>query len=400
LFFNYLNAISDYIFKKSEQLMRSRFGYIKASLLCALLVILSSTPKYGSFHFSTGFHTSEKAVQDTATCQTLQKQISNPFTILPQANGFHQDKMQFRLFMPVMGHLLHLDVNGLIVLQQILGIFLFLILLLLIKKITGDDVQALLFATGSAFIYFGKACFIDLWPWFDGTCYLLILMAMFWRSPLLIWLFVFAASWIDERGLVATGYVFIWWLIQSQKDEKENISFKKLIILNTRSLAVVLAWVSYFALRTYLHKSYHFQTYTENIFGKDSAYQHTMSIAHFGLFTGIIWYWLFILAATIVLLWRKSFLPLILLYGVIGASTVSALLVYDVTRSAAYIFPAAIIGFYLIQKPKNENPDNYERNMRNFLLLITMLCLLTPAFNVLGLVRFNLKPIFYNFISS
>jgi hypothetical protein len=388
MIFAFLKNSADGLFTRLENFTSTKFWIIKAALALTLLSLFFTFPNYKVLK-------EPVSTNDTASIpsisQMVQRQVQNPLYIVPDCKGAQPEKRQFRILMPVIGHLLHLNVKGLIAIQQIVGILFFIVIILLVSGISGDNVMALLTAAAFAFSYMGKACFVDLWPFFDGIAYCLLALSMLYRKPLLIFLCVLAASFTDERALIASALIFLWWKMRSAASE-DSIN-KSLFRPDWASSSVVIAWVAYFAIRVFLTKHYHFVTHHGSMAGVDAAYKQTWKYLTFALLSGPKMLWLVIFLGIAALLIKRQYLFCLLLLASIAISTGVSAAVYDVTKSISYIFPAIFIALWLLSK------SDSRQNLRYLFLVIVILCFLIPSFSITGPIKYMMRPVFFQIVS-
>lgn len=386
-----LQDIANKFITRIEKFSKSKFWLAKSVIILTIITLFFSFPNYReafSKNVKMEVHDSLTQTRVPTIMGMVAMQIKDPMMVVRGYNGAQPEKRQFRLTMPVIGHFLHLNVLGLIILQQLVGILFFGLLILLISNITGDRVIGILMTTGLAFTYLGKASFVDLWPWFDGVAYCLLAAAMYSRKPVLISLFILLAAFTDERALVASALVFFWWKLQNQKESKMSLS--TIVMPDLQSFAVVIAWIVYFSIRIFLTKRYGFLTHSGYMTGAGAAFKITYKYFTFGVLSGIEWFWIYILAGIVLLLKQKNYMTTFLLISMLGVILLIAFDVFDVTKSTTYVFPAIFICLYLFIK----NGETI-KNLRYFAIIVMILCFLLPSFNISGPIKYMLKPVFF-----
>jgi len=373
---------------------QSRFWIFKSALLFAIISVFFAFPPYNhvinnSIKFKNA--TDWGGYHDIYTM--VGKQIENPMMVVPAMEGRQMEKRQFRLTMPVIGHILHTTPLGLIILQHVFGIFLFAVCIALGARITNDRVLGLLIGLGFAFVYTGEACFVDLFPWFDGSAYLFLALAMWSRKPIFIFLFVLLAAYTDERALMASAFVFTWW--KMQETGNAGLNLKRILLPAKFTMAVLLAWGVYFTGRSILSDHFGFLTHSGHMHGKDAAYTWTYQQFWFGILSSIKWFWVVIIAGFLLLFKQKK--PGLVLFTLVPLmiSLTAALLVHDVTKSAGYVFPLVFIFLFLFHQQ-----GETVRNLRYFMLIIVVLCFLMPSFNIYGGVPYLTKPVFIEWFND
>jgi hypothetical protein len=389
-----LKKYADQIIFVLEKFSHTRFWLVKSVLIISLITVLYSFQNYNymynrkiseqtqadinknsdeiihSKNDTTGIH-------KPSLHEFVERQIINPLTVVRSSDRqwrfyAYVDgnivNRQFRLTMPVLGHFLSLNVDQLILLQVVIGFFLIAFIILLTTSITGDKVMGILFALGFGFTYLGKACFIDIRPYFDGVAYFLLLAAMFSKKPLLIGVSIFLAAFTDERALIASGLVFLWWRLQSKEGYQRLPDFLK---FDSFSIAIIIAWIAYISARIILLRNFHFTTHLPALSGPGSVLKYNYKIFAFGILTGIKWFWIFVLAG---LLWLiKSGTYVFLFFFILNLLFIllPAFLITDITKSVTYIFPAVFICLSLFVKSLES-----QNNLRYFSLIVVILCFL------------------------
>ena len=391
-----LHDIADKIISVVEKFSNTKYWLGKSVAIITIITLIYAFPNYkGALSRDAQTETfdtvSRKMIPNIS--EMVARQIKDPMMVIPSYGGAQPEKRQFRLTMPVIGHVFCLSVNGLILLQQLIGILLFTLLILLTIRITTDRTMGILVALGFAFTYLGEACFIDLWPWFDGVAYCLLTAAMLVKKPFLIWFFIVAAAFVDERALIASPLIFLWWKLILY--DTNNLNFKQLIKPDKYALSIVIAWITYSAIRYFLMKYHGFQTYSGGITGPDSAIKQTWKYFSFALLTGVKWFWLFILAGLLQLFVKKNYITLLLLIFISCIIILVSASVFDVTKSVTYIFPVVFICLFIIFKD-GENV----RNLRYITLLIVLLCFIMPSFNISGNLKYMLRPVFFESLNK
>jgi hypothetical protein len=251
-------------------------------------------------------------------------------------------KKVFRLTVPVTIKLFHLNRIGVLAIQFVLGILFLLYAYKLTKRVFKDAVSATFLVAGLVFLYCGRTCFTELsYTWFDGWAYFFLLMALYNKNIFPVFLFATLAAWTDERAFIALPIVILFHQINSNKPHR--FKFKGLIGLNPSSIAVIAAMGGYIGLRLFLASAYNMHT------PKELANSGVLerNIIHtsfgFGAYTFLEGFWLLFPLLLFFAYKSKHYLFLILVLGSILLSTITALCVYDITRSGSYLFPILFV---------------------------------------------------------
>jgi hypothetical protein len=166
-----------------------------------------------------------------------------------------------------------------------------------------DSVAATFFTAGLVFIYFGRAGFITL-PLFDAWAYFFGILALGYKNPFSIFLFSTLAAWVDERAVIALPIIIIFHQLRENSPAKFGI--RQLMDLKLVSVAVLLAFLAYIALRLTLTSYYDMRT----PFGGFSAVvmnlKTNLQMIGFGLWSFFEGFWLLYLVACAHLLQNKN----------------------------------------------------------------------------------------------
>lgn len=278
----------------------------------------------------------------------------------------------FRLTLPVIVKALHIRHVSVFIygLQLLLGVVLFYLLTQFLFEILNDKLATMFVAIALACIYFGTSFFIEFAGYGDFYTFFFLFLSIYFRNPLLIFLAMFAATWCDERAVVAGTLVFAYWWLAAKIKEEKPLSF----IPNPQMLAIVAAEIAYIALRFYLINYKGVQTtYKEGEFTE----QLLASLPSFGF--KFIWvlegFWLAMLLAFLILYIKKEYFKLLIIFGGTMAMLVSSFTTYDSTRSGTFVFPMIFLALIAVKTKLTE------KEMRLLLLLVALICFLHPLAN-------------------
>jgi hypothetical protein len=321
---------------------------IKITLLSIVLSLFFAFPSYQTY----------RAGKFDDKWDAVTTQISAPFQQRDYSAQSHFSKLAFRLTVPVIANVLHLQRLGCFVIDYLFFILMFYLLLLLSFQITQDRIAATLITFGFAFMFVGNVLVSDVRALFDCAAFALMLLVMVNRNFFLIILFALLAFFTDERALITSSLIALWFMV---RDSKEQLTLK----FNSSFIALVCSWIFYFILRYLL--GFYFGLKTESGWTMDFAKQ--LDCLFFGLWTGLEGFWIPVVVALILLCLKRNF---ILLSGIIASMLVVlavAFAVIDITRSIAYIFPVIFISLHIIQKTESLH------FVRNIALLTFIVCL-------------------------
>lgn len=360
--------ISRICYQYLEAFTRLDYWRVYAVGLGFLLAITFAFPHYDVFLPGNAPHPNWEYVET---------QIQAPLSAGDYSPESHAAKRAFRLLVPVVGYLTGIHSPPFfILLQHLFGLLFFYLALRLAERITQDKVAALLLLAGIVGIYLGKSFFWDIGGWFDGIAFFFLLLAMYSRSYWVLFLSLTLAFWTDERAILASTLVYLWWKFSLQDDLP--LSLKNLLLPNPRNLIIIATWACYLGLRTLLTQQYGLSV----PMGEEGAIGfQRWELFLPALLTAFEGLWLLLLPLGISL-WNRSsvWLALALLLAT-GIVMIPALMVADITRSLTYAFPLIFIGLQGLQRTANT------LEIRNFLLILAACCLLFPNLVVISTIR-------------
>lgn len=122
----------------------------------------------------------------------------------------HESKLTFRLTVPIVARVLHLNETGLLILYGFAGIALLYLVLVLSEKIAGSRQAAFFVCLSIACVWPGETSFHELYGGvYDGVALCLVLLALSSKSVLLAGASLFLAAWTDERALIAAAFLLL-----------------------------------------------------------------------------------------------------------------------------------------------------------------------------------------------
>ena len=225
-------------------------------------------------------------------------------------------------------------------------------------------------AVGFTFIYNGHSGFTDNNAWFDVVAYLFLLLAMLCSNVFLIFTFTFLAAWTDERAVVASLFIFLWWKFNEIKTT--DFSFSSFFRFEKKSSIVLLSLICYSVIRFLLSKF--FDLYTPD---KGIGVEVLMNSIHaipLGLFSALEGFWLLLIVCFVVLLKQKKYTVTLSLTAIMFVILLIAFSVEDITKSAGYLFPVIFIAVSIFTKKISQI------ELRKVLLVCAVVCFLFPSF--------------------
>jgi hypothetical protein len=336
-----------------ERFTQSGNWKIKSTVLAILLSLFFAFPSYQTY-LSGKLESKWSAISE---------QIKDPFSPKEYSDMSHNSKLAFRLTVPVIAHVLHVDRIGCFVIQAICFIILFYTLLSLAYSVTQDKITSLLILGGIAFMFVGNVLVSDLRAIFDVVAFCFMALTMLSRNFFFILGYALLAYFTDERALVASGLIFIWFIIRDLP--LTSFTLQDLMKLKSPAIAVVFSWLLYFLLRWSL--GHYFGLKTSD--GGTNMLSKQLNNILFGAWTGLEGFWVIVGLGCILLYLKRYYLLLLVISGAMLVVMYVAYSVIDITRSFAYIFPVIFIFLQVLAKLENREA------IRKYALITFLICL-------------------------
>ncbi|GGD66969.1 hypothetical protein GCM10011514_33810 [Emticicia aquatilis] len=350
--------------------------FLTVGITITFYILLNTTPFYQRYK---GFYLHAKGVSHTELVKQgynwyywyfFQDLAKEPLKKRNIGYQYHECNMVYRLAVPMLARITGLNTFGLFGVQWLLGFAQIFALISLIYSLTRSRLNAFYFALGACGIYYGNGFLYDVTGFTDSWVFCLITLAIYTRNPLLIFLFTQIAFWTDERGLINSSYVFLWWLFI----ESYTFDFKK-ALQNKQLWALVASWVVYLVGRFTIMSLYHLEIPLE----EGSATGFVVMKEMFGWFNSSIWrgYEAFVILPILgfYLLYKKQnyiALGLILISFII--TMVVTFMTLDTMRTMSY---GGLIFVIFIRLFK----DNFsEKELRYFLAFLAIINIISPSF--------------------
>ena len=336
------NLIQDY-FLRFTSIYRWKF-YL--SICLPMLVLFFATPSF-------------QIIQEH--WDPILVQSKNPFKQYDYPAHSHASKLAFRFVPAVIIGFLHLKTIGIIVWQYLNGIFLFYVVGYVVEFKTKSKLTAIYSILLTAFIFTGKVSFINFKDTFDSLILALILLCFVFSNKFLIYSVILLVGFTDERGLICSGFLFLYYLIfSSQKVNKTSVL-----------LTILISWISYILIRLGLSHFLGLTTSTGGFDFKTMALNFNFSpLSLWQVFEGG---WI-IVSLFLIYLFKNNIKSLLLLLGQIIIVVFVAFLVFDVTRSLVYLFPLFIIAICVLNDVIKIEKLNY------YMLLSVFISFIYPAY--------------------
>lgn len=362
---------SEDVFSTIEKHLSSKYWKIKIIVFSVFLSLFFASPAYDLFFIGEG----------SKYWSEVMKQIDDPFQPRDYDPDSHASKLAFRLTPPLIAHFLGLNIVGCLIMQFIAFATLFYFVLQLTYKITQDTVATTLLIWAFAFIYPGNVLCSDMRGIFDVVAFCLLAICMFSRNSYVITLSSFFASFTDERALIASSLIFLWFLVRDT--DFNYLRLKPFYKINKSVFALLLSWLIYYIARTLLSYFFHLKIST----GGTNLFLQQIDILPFGIWTGIEGFWLLVISSFTIIIYRHRWSFLLAYTISLFTIIIVAMSVYDITRSMAYLFPSIFISLHIIKQDKSIFI------IRRGLLTILLICLFPTYYvgdNILANVSYPL----------
>lgn len=372
--------ILEYVQKKSDRLIAAferwsnkKYWSLRVAVYSMIISLFTAFPSYDLFFkdFTSNQH----------HWYAISEQINHPLSQKKYETISHESNISFRLSVPVAGHLLglkNLEIKTQIIvlfILQLLALFVFFyVLSLIFYHINQDRVASSLLTFSFGLIYAGNSLTLDIWGCMDVVAYCFLALAILTRRPLEIFIFTLLASYCDERALIASCLVFLWHTLRTKKAGEYN--FRKDFI-NLASASVLGSWLAYFILRFILMNQFGFETNTHSARVAPIVIKEAANNIPIGIWSGLEGWWIVVLLSLLVLVIQKKWILFLLVTGAMSLITLVAFSILDITRSMAYIFPLAIVGYLIISSYESRN------NLRYLSLIVLFICLF-PTYYIGG----------------
>lgn len=305
--------------------------WLLATGIFALLLIFFS-PSWGAFRLWS--HVPElSGMLEVRRGVSVLAQVEHPGAEI--ADPLHR-AIQWRLFFPVVGHVLSLPPTLFFGLSHVgcLLVLGYLVALLRRANFGWADAALATVALGSASWFFTSTGWLG---YFDSWLALALLFAAFAETRWIVWLACLLAPWIDERFVVAAPLALLCrWLRRPEKtDLKRDAAipaallgvflFVRLGLLSSRSASGATVG-SYLGARDYLDAP--------------------LARIALGIWEGLRAGWCFAVAA-VILLWKQRGRSLALGGVMLALVALGLATTQDYSRSMTMLLPAAVLGLLL-----------------------------------------------------
>ncbi len=356
-----MTDLYSFLIRLIEKFISLRYWKIKLVFILTVVSVTLSTPQYlkvpGSFKNNPSWLAFDQKKKDL---------LSQP-NFNPRTNAA---KKTFRLTVPAIAKVFHLNNYAVLALQFFIGMLFLYFTIVLTEKITGDSIAAFLTTAGLVFIYTGHSAFTDVITWFDAFAFFFLLLAMLYSNVTLIIFFMQLAAWTDERAVIAGGFIFIWWKLKELK--KSDFNFISLFKLGWQSSAVIFSLVLYLITRYLISIYAHIHTPQDGIGLNDVT-----NYIGLGLWSALEGFWILIIIVFIILIENKKYFLAFFISGMMTIILAVAFSVFDITRSAAYLFPVIFICILILSQIFSTNA------LRKILIVCAFVSFLFPSYYII-----------------
>ena len=152
---------------------------------------------------------------------------------------------------------------------------------------------------------------------------------------------VFVAAWTDERGLLASSLVFVFWMAADRPAGR--------LAFTSKHLGIVLGTAAYLATRAYITTAYSLTPIISGGVGWGVLSQQ-VNVIPLGVWTGLGGQWLPVVCGLVAAWLHKQRMTAVALCVAIVLVVGTALCVIDVTRGMAYCLPAVFVAMSLLRR--------------------------------------------------
>ena len=320
----------------------------------------------------------------------IERQAADPLATSGQQykdHALHDAKLAFRLTLPLTMKVLHIDWRGLLAIQFGLGALMLALVGKIAMDLFGDRIVALASIFGVASIYAGKAAFLQLGGMGDAYAFAFLTVAIAFRSPPVIAAAVIAACFTDERAVIVSPLLVVYWAMRRSDGRRPDwFNLQTFTVAGAILVAAVIRLVLMFGYGLHIPigagKDVGFSVLPINLPNLQYELPHVLA----GL-------WLWPLVACIVLVRNRWWFSLLAVAGVAGAIVAASFMVLDVDRSLAYTLPVVFVSMAIAASARLGLAD-----LRSIAILGFLISFAFPVNSLLGGVsnRYsegNLMPI-------
>lgn len=278
-------------------------------------------------------------------------QTRYPFVATEYHGSSHQANLAFRLTPILIGYIFGIEtIGGYLILQVIVWAGLLAAVFFLFTSIFSDRITASISTWAIALSFVGSVLCSDYRGFFDGLAYLLLVLAMLSKRFLGVFIALLLAYFTDERALICSGLVYAFAVLRSETPIGSS-TFSSWMPTEKIKLAIVGSWAAYLAGRVTLSLLFGLKSNTETLLNYlRTETIHQVNLLPFGLFTGLEGFWIFVVLALGVMVYRKSWVLLLMTCFCVCVVSGIGVWVFDITRSLAFLVPLVFVSSLTLAK--------------------------------------------------
>lgn len=381
------NFWSNKLFNWLATFTNSPYWKTKLAVFTVLYILFTSFPDYQALvKMDTGGQrlAARFEVIDWIGTHPFQNLPEHLFTgkVLSEGDQSHFKKRVFRPLIPVALHTVGLKAKHYVGIQFVVGI-LFVVLLIRFLSTHLSSTASVLATFMFANLFVTKWTFFDFF-YHDPLGYLLLLVIVNFRNPLLIVLGIVLGGFVDERAVIGSSAAVLWWFWQESNAQKVALSNVFSFKRYRATWAAVVGILLFIVLRLYVMSSLGMRT-DKSMLGFDANQYNSFPM---GLTVTYECAWLLLIGAVVGMVTKKDWLYLLMFMfsalGVIAAGS----LVLDFSRSYAYGYVSLL--FAIVYLSKTETLPHF----LNGLTFCAIGCFLFPTYYQIGSSLFWMPHIF------
>jgi hypothetical protein len=351
---DFLDKLLQRVTLAAEILVSGRLPYLKIAAVTFLIALLASLQIYVGL----------RARFDPPNTEALSFKIRHPLSPLPAElkdqslyDGYasHNDKLELRLTLPLLGRLSGTGIWTVVVWNHIAAVWFFYILARLATEAVGDIVGGALFVFGLGPTLFGTWFFNDI-RYGDGVAYVFLLLSIAFRHPLLSFGFFTIAAFCDERCVAAAPLLLLYFWVSLRGESEKSLR-------TSQCAAIIAAGGVWLVLRLWLSWAFHL-TMGSLMITPDIVRQNIRS--HWWDLARVFgWSWMLPASALLGLILQRKWLASIFLIGASAIAIAPAFLVADFARSVGYAFVILLLSVHFLRG----DPDASHKYLASILTL-------------------------------
>ncbi len=334
-----------FLIRATERVFCGRLGNLRVAVGALIVSLFAAFPSYHAY--------SRNALNNNPTIQAICAKIQHPLTPIPsnlksltvlQGTGSHNDKLELRLTVPILGRLSGTGVWTVIIWSHLAGFGVFYLLALLANKALNDEVGAALFVLGIGSTFFGAFFFNDV-DRGDGVAFLFLLMSVATGSVLVSGACFFAAAFCDERAIAVIPLLLLYLALRHREDREKGLR-------RNLYIAILIGAGAWGVLRIWITSHYHLTMGTSELATRVGFRQHMFNTLPYVFLNVFKASWTLPLFAISSLALMRRWRLFLAFAGAFAVAIAPAFMVLDFDRSACYAFVTLLISLYFLQGDK------------------------------------------------